>query len=307
MVKELWWRSEAPHLELGRMLQVRTISLFQPRSLFLVPLINTSGSIRIPALCCGTYGFKPSSNRIPYGGLVSPTRPGGVDSLFPSCAGPIANDLEALRILSQSVIEARPASLDSTALDIPWREISGQAKQEMRIGLVSEDPRYPLHPPVRRALNEAARLLRARGHEVIAIPAAEARVSDAVEVASGFFGLDPSVFDHIRASEEPLVPSVTKIQQVASSILNTYVTDIADLEGIPKIAALNMKRLEIAEAWRRIWIEYQIDAVISPPSQNTAVPHDQYGLPPYTAFLNVLDVSCLVSAHLIPSLLVCLE
>lgn len=31
---------------------------------------DIGGSIRIPALCCGTYGFKPSVARIPYGGFA---------------------------------------------------------------------------------------------------------------------------------------------------------------------------------------------------------------------------------------------
>lgn len=37
---------------------------------------DIGGSIRIPALCCGTFGFKPTTDRIPFGGQASPVRDG---------------------------------------------------------------------------------------------------------------------------------------------------------------------------------------------------------------------------------------
>lgn len=33
---------------------------------------DIGGSIRIPAFCCGTYGFKPSTDRVPFGGQTNP-------------------------------------------------------------------------------------------------------------------------------------------------------------------------------------------------------------------------------------------
>lgn len=37
---------------------------------------DIAGSIRIPALCCGTTGFKPSVRRVPYGAKLPPAEPG---------------------------------------------------------------------------------------------------------------------------------------------------------------------------------------------------------------------------------------
>lgn len=37
---------------------------------------DIGGSIRIPALCCGTFGFKPTTDRIPMGGQANPVRDG---------------------------------------------------------------------------------------------------------------------------------------------------------------------------------------------------------------------------------------
>ena len=39
---------------------------------------DIGGSIRIPALCCGNFGFKPSTDRIPFGGQVNPVPDGKI-------------------------------------------------------------------------------------------------------------------------------------------------------------------------------------------------------------------------------------
>jgi Asp-tRNA(Asn)/Glu-tRNA(Gln) amidotransferase A subunit family amidase len=39
---------------------------------------DIAGSVRIPSICCGTVGFKPSVDRIPYGGQTSAGRAGSM-------------------------------------------------------------------------------------------------------------------------------------------------------------------------------------------------------------------------------------
>ena len=41
--------------------------------------IDISGSIRIPSMCCGVIGFKPSTRRVPFGGQTSLVRQGGLE------------------------------------------------------------------------------------------------------------------------------------------------------------------------------------------------------------------------------------
>lgn len=46
---------------------------------------DIGGSIRIPALCCGTFGFKPSTDRIAMGGQANPVRDGKSMARLPRC------------------------------------------------------------------------------------------------------------------------------------------------------------------------------------------------------------------------------
>ena len=252
---------------------------------------DVAGSIRIPALCDGTYGFKPTASRIPYGGQASPRPPGY--NFFLACAGPLANDMDGLQVLVKAVIQATPARFDSTSLDVPWRSVRNPAKSKLRIGLLPEDPVHPLHPPVKRALSEVARLISIQGHEIVRLQSAECHVADASEVAFRYLSLArwKTGSSPIEQGGEPLMPSVEMARNVMGRMPKHFIDDINGLEELPLLAALNVKRAAIDEDWRKLWNKYQLDAVLAPAAQHTAVPHDQYELPPYTVFLNCLDVS----------------
>ena len=217
--------------------------------------------------------------------------------------------MPALEHFCRSVMSLRPALYDSTALDVPWRELPKGAPK-LRLGLVAEDPAFPLHPPVKRALAAAAKALEAQGHEIVPIPVAQAHIADSLALGFGFFMLDSTGMKHVFAGGEPAVPSVTQSMVEFSKFKSNFIQDCADIEGIPRVAALNCKREIIQEDWRKMWKDLKLDGAISPAAQNTAVPHDTYGLPPYTLFLNVLDYPAVivpfgkVSAELDPEPLV---
>ncbi|ORY02840.1 amidase [Clohesyomyces aquaticus] len=266
---------------------------------------DIAGSIRIPSLCCGTYGFKATAARIPDGGQMSPGSEGM--SFFLPTAGPLTNNVEALATFSRAVLSTRPALYDSTALDIPWREIADpKTEPKLRVGLLGEDPMFPLHPPVKRAVADAAKTLQAHGHKVIPIPASRAQVADATTLAFAYFFLDGAAMSHITASGEPIVPSVVQVQDTFAAFASnsTFCDDIEGLEAIARLAALNVKRHAIAESWRKMWKDERLDVVIGPPAQSTAVRHDTFGLPPYTLLLNVLDYpACVIPVGLSSSTL----
>jgi amidase len=174
-----------------------------------------------------------------------------------------------------------------------------QTPAKLKLGLLGEDPAFPLHPPVKRTLANVVKQLEAQGHTIVPIPASRANIGKAVTIAYGFYGLDNVTGRAaIEKSGEPLVESVKNAIEAfgkysSGPYRSDFLDDIKDLEGVPYVAALNTKRHIVAEEWMALWKELGLDGVIAPPAQSTAVRHDTYGMPPYTTFLNTLDVSFL--------------
>ncbi|KAF9630308.1 general amidase-B [Lasiodiplodia theobromae] len=221
---------------------------------------DLGGSVRIPSLCCGVYGFKPTASRLPYGGQQSLNAP-GTDFML-ACAGPISRDLKALEVLVKVVIDARPALYDSTAIGVPWRDVSKLEKCKLRIGVVPEDPLFPSHPPVRNTMDEAVRILRSKGMELIYLDPGECHVADATEVAWKFFGLDETVFSHLKASGEPAVRSVAFINSLAAALPRKFLPDTSGMDKFRLLATLRHARAAISEDWRKMWQSNALDVVL---------------------------------------------
>ncbi|KAF4546743.1 Acetamidase [Lasiodiplodia theobromae] len=252
---------------------------------------DIAGSIRIPSLCCGVYGFRPTADRMPYGGQVSPALD-GIPGIIPT-AGPLATSFADLELFFKTILDADPAKYDSSAVSVPFTSRPGSTledlrKRPLRIGLLPEDPAFPLHPPVKRALAEASAALSKAGHEIIKLPFDPA-TSTAKANGLGFqlFSIDPldTAMRHIQASGEPLVDSVRL--GIPPGERHTYTID--------QLAGLNVQRHDYTDAWRQTWLENRLDVVLAPGAQNTAVPHDTYNMPPYTLIWNVLDYpACII-------------
>ena len=186
-----------------------------------------------------------------------------------------------------SVLNTKPWLEDSNAHAVPWRsEIAIAAGRPLTIGVLPEDPLYPLHPPIRRALKKAAASLAAAGHKLVPIELKKATsVSTALALGFQMFQIDPArtPFQHIAASDEPIIPSVIVTLSSGAPPKPT---------GILEFAAMNVQRHTFGEEWRKIFKQEKLDAVIGPAAQHSAVPHDTYQNPPYTVIWNMLDVSC---------------
>ncbi|EAW06969.1 general amidase GmdB [Aspergillus clavatus NRRL 1] len=96
---------------------------------------DIAGSIRIPSLCCGVYGFKPTTDRIPYGGQVRDIAMEGIPGLKPA-AGPLAHSLDDIELFMSTVLDAEPWKYDPAASAAPWYKPS-TSPTTLTIGLLA--------------------------------------------------------------------------------------------------------------------------------------------------------------------------
>ncbi|RDW73595.1 hypothetical protein BP5796_07037 [Coleophoma crateriformis] len=255
---------------------------------------DIAGSIRIPALCCGVYGFKPSTDRVPYGGQTSPALHGS-PGIIPA-AGPLATTLGDIELFIKAVIGAKPWVRDASAHAVPWRELSLSSSPSIKpiltIGIFPEDPLLPWHPPVRRALDGAVAALAAAGHTLVPLNNSPiTSTSSAWTQALEFFSLDPSntAIQHILDGGEPMITTVAQAHAHTQSMGPPRQASILDL------AAMNVDRAKYQNAWGKSWSENQLDVLIGPGAQHTATKLDTYGLPGYTVIWNLLDYpACII-------------
>ncbi|KAJ5833376.1 hypothetical protein N7474_001687 [Penicillium riverlandense] len=241
---------------------------------------DIAGSIRIPALCCGTVGFKPSVGRVPYGGQTSAGRP-GMTGIAP-VAGPLCHSVRDAELLLRVVYNAPADDMDDTALGFPWIEPAKPLSQTLTIGLLPEDPQAPLHPNMQRTLALAAEKLTRAGHRIVDLSGQVPFQASASDLSFRFFRIDPdqTQVQHIRNGGEPPIPSLRF----------TYDLDGKGSEAtLRDLFALNVARAEIAAQIRRVYLDNQLDVIIGPGYQSTAVPHDTYGVPMYTVLANLVD------------------
>lgn len=209
-----------------------------------------------------------------------------------SCAGPLSLDLDGIELFFKTIFDAQPGRYDSTVIDVPWRTVT--EKPKLKIGVLPEHQIFPLHPPVKRTLLAAIQKLEAQGHEIIYLKQDECKMLENSEVAWNIFGLDQSARNHVISAGEPVVPAMHVLQKQGEQLrqaAQSSLPDMSALDRLGKLAVLNTRRAELRETFRKTWVKHDLDIILAPPAQSTAVAHDQFGLPPYTGFLNTLDVS----------------
>lgn len=241
---------------------------------------DIAGSIRIPALCNGTFGFKPSVGRVPYKGQTSASRK-GMPGVGPS-AGPLTNSARDAEILLRVVLDAPGTRMDETTLGLPW--MPSPPKQTLRLGLSVEDPMLPLHPPMLRVLQSTAEKLRAAGHTVIDVTKDLPSAVHGSDTTFSFFNLDPdrTPIRHIDASGEPRVQSLVVSYPPDEEFVKPTLNTVFDL---------NVARQEFTAQINKVFVDNELDALLCPGYQSCAQPHERYRVPVYTVIANLLDVS----------------
>lgn len=241
---------------------------------------DLAGSVRIPSLCNGTYGLRPTSNRFPTQGFAEPLEP-GADLLVKSVAGPMANSVEDLKLLFQSIIDAEPWKTDGMLSPLPFRRVS-IAPAKLRIGILHSIGLTQPHPPVTRALNICRDKLRAAGHDVFIVQDFPS-VEDIVEISTGSESVDGFEFSKKMAAinDEPMIKSFVA----------------AGFDKTPRKTAQDLLRLNVK--WKKLQRNMNLwwyktfptayDVLICPGAAHTAIEHDTYIERDYTVLWNTVD------------------
>ncbi|CEQ39867.1 SPOSA6832_01438 [Sporobolomyces salmonicolor] len=102
----------------------------------------------MPSAFCGIYGFRPSYNRVPYGGSSNSLE--GFEAV-PSVLGPMSTSLDGLKTFFKAVIDAEPWRADPLALHMPWNESAyqlaehGGGKEPLCFGFMWDDGEVRLY------------------------------------------------------------------------------------------------------------------------------------------------------------------
>ena len=242
---------------------------------------DVGGSIRIPAMCNGAVGFKPSAGRVPYAGQESGTPEGMGRVGLQSCAGPIARSLGDIDLFMRTIEVGRAWESDPAILPGKWWSMKNEArKTPMRIGVLWEDGVVEPLPPIRRVLQEVAAKLSAKAIQVVDVSAPYVR--ECRSLTNKFFSLDGHTrwFSLLSETSESLIPWLrTRLKRT-------------NPKTIDQLCVSQAKRTELETKMLKIWTDEQgrgIDAIILPVAPHPVPPIDRWNDVGYTSSFVLLD------------------
>lgn len=203
--------------------------------------------------------------------------------------GPIGHSIDDLEMFMQIVSSSQPWNYDHSCTQVPWSSAGHLSSRPLRIGVIPEDHEYTLHPPVRRALDSAAAKLREAGHTIIDLAEDDSRsIGLGARIAFAFYGLGQPSHEALAIEmREPLVRSLAIGVHPFTKYPPPITREMGLLEAWGK---LSTAKSEYAGSWQKAWVQNDLDVILAPGSQSTAVPYDEYGVPAYTCAWNVADV-----------------
>ncbi|KAE8381234.1 amidase signature domain-containing protein [Aspergillus bertholletiae] len=250
----------------------------------IAPSTDMGGSIRVPAAFNGLYAIRPTSDRIPKGGMTN-TNTGNL-TIKLSC-GPVCHSLDDLKLFTR-IINAHPLNqYDSTSVPVPWRKLDA-LDRKLTIGILKWDGVVMPHPPVLRALEHTKQTLEKAGHEVITFDLP----LDCWDIKKTTFDIyyqsgSSGTMSTLAASGEPTIPAFADLLRV----FNTQEHSAAEA------LRFNLKTRALKEQFADVWNKTAdgttsgraIDALILPPAPAVGYPHDFNIYWGYTSLFNLLD------------------
>ncbi|TVY86826.1 putative amidase, partial [Lachnellula willkommii] len=240
---------------------------------------DIGGSIRVPAVCNGVYGFRPSIGLVPHGG-VRDLNPPGTDGVL-STAGPLSTSFRDCSLFLKSILQADTWKYDSTSVSVPWLDL--KPKPKLRIGIALNDGVFTPSPPVRRGLEQAVDLLRANNNiQIVPVNLPDVKLYYQDYVRYMTLSGSEHYYELFARTSEPVIPSLKG-------------TGLLSLPGttLQGFFDLNARRAEAAKTYLKLFRD-DLDAIVMPPAPHTAVPLDTWSTITYTGLWNYLDYPAIV-------------
>jgi len=201
----------------------------------------------------------------------------GMNTGIPAVCGPIANSVRDLSLLCRVVRDAKPWLVDPAI--IPNIFESSTLDRRPVVGVIHRSGLTP-HPPVRRAIREAASKLKDAGFEVKEFTPPD--FAEIRSVTAELFTLDGLSYPkrELEKAGEPVVESVEKIGFWSKKPKEPE-----------EMWALNAKKLALQKQMLDRWQEAKVDVVLCPVGPHTAVLPGDWRNDMYTVAWNAMDVS----------------
>lgn len=258
---------------------------------------DIGGSVRIPPMCVGKYGFKPSQGRLPYGGQQeSGHLPAKNRIALQPVAGVMGHSVEDIGLALREIVP-RAELFGEDCIPGNWgpsptlNPTSPQAtmKQKLTIGILRTDGLVEPLPPIRNILNEVATILHHHDIDLIDLPTPPA-LRKCQTIANKLMGIDGGnlMHDLLEQTNEPLIPWL----QGRSKRRNPLT--------VPELCELQHQRAQVQREMMSMWTytspkntpgneKRRIDAIIHPVAPHPVPEHDKYNAVGYTSSWVLLD------------------
>lgn len=272
---------------------------------------DVGGSVRIPAMCNGLVGVKPSHGRVPYAGQEGGSLPGSSRLGIESTAGPIAQSVRDCEMLLRVVGNASAWLFDPDVIPQTWEQqaalhtslLSPSVKLPLRVGIVRTEGHCTPLPPIQRLMNEVAQNLRSPAlPSWNAIEVVDLDISafgpQVLKTFNGIMSIDGANtwLDHLDKTGEPLSPWLqSRLRRRPQKPLD----EVRKLQG--QKTELQTQFLEIWKESGGYWAtsnseakmgDRTLDVIICPVAPHPIPPVDRWNTTNYTSAFNLLDYPC---------------